>query len=78
MSASTDAPPSFEPHCINLVSIKDSKITNVSLYSSRAEITRAFKFDVRVGLNQVHIAGLPNVLDKDSLKYVNTSPSMTY
>lgn len=52
-----------------MVSVENSQITNVSLYSSRAEITRAFKLDVRVGLNQVNITGLPNVLDKDSLKY---------
>lgn len=51
MTASKDAPPSFEPRAIELVSVNDSKITNVSLYSSRAEITRVFRFEVKVGLN---------------------------
>lgn len=68
MTVGTDVPPSFEPHAINLISEKDSKITNVSLYPSRAEVTRTFKLNVNVGLNQANITGLPNVLDEDSLK----------
>lgn len=71
MSTNTEVPPSFEPHAINLVSVQDSKITNVSLYSSRAEITRVFKFSVKVGLNQVNVSGLPNALDQKSLKYAS-------
>lgn len=71
MGTSTEVPPSFQPHSIELVSVKDSKVTNVSLYSSRAEVTRVFKFDVKVGINFVKISGLPNALEQDSLKYVN-------
>jgi hypothetical protein len=70
-TGSTEAPPPFEPtNVVDLVSIKDSKITNVSLYSGRAEITRLYKFLVKTGLNQVNISGLPNVLDHESLRCV--------
>jgi hypothetical protein len=55
---------------IELVSVKDSKIISVSVYSGRAEITRLFKFTVKSGLNQVAILGLPRVMDRDSLRCV--------
>ncbi|KAJ7788180.1 hypothetical protein B0H14DRAFT_2949554 [Mycena olivaceomarginata] len=64
----TTSPPPFEPSKIELKSIADSKIIAVSLYSTRAEITRLFKFAVKTGQNQVHIAGLPNVLETESLR----------
>lgn len=61
--------PSFPPdNTIELASVKDSKIIGVSVYSSRAEITRLFKFSVKPGLNQVVVLGLPTVLDKDSFR----------
>ncbi|KAJ7101544.1 hypothetical protein B0H15DRAFT_414267 [Mycena belliarum] len=64
-----DHPPAFEPiSAIELQSIKDSKIVAVSLYSSRAEVTRLYKFEVKTGQNQVNIAGLPNVLETESLR----------
>ncbi|TDL13136.1 hypothetical protein BD410DRAFT_833371, partial [Rickenella mellea] len=64
-------PPPFEP--INLVeisSLENSKITGVSLYSGRAEITRLYKFKIKTGQNQVTIIGLPRVLDQSSLRHV--------
>ncbi|KAJ6474414.1 hypothetical protein C8R47DRAFT_1221132 [Mycena vitilis] len=65
----TEQPPDFEPtSSIELQSVADSKIINVSLYSSRAEITRLFKFSVKIGQNQVNISGLPNVLEAESLR----------
>ncbi|KAJ7754602.1 hypothetical protein B0H16DRAFT_1542928 [Mycena metata] len=64
----TDNPPAFEPTGIELQSVTDSTITAVSLYSTRAEVTRLFKFTVQTGQNQVNISGLPNVLDEQSLK----------
>ncbi|KAG6872123.1 hypothetical protein C0995_012777 [Termitomyces sp. Mi166 len=66
----TDAqPPSFQSvNSIELVSTENSKITAVSVYSGRAEITRVFNFEVKTGQNQVTIDGLPNVLDQDSLR----------
>ncbi|KAJ6469143.1 hypothetical protein C8R47DRAFT_1055473 [Mycena vitilis] len=65
----TDQPPAFEPaSSIELQSVADSKIINVSLYSSRAEITRLFKFSVNIGQNQVNISGLPNILEAESLR----------
>ncbi|KAF8213781.1 hypothetical protein K438DRAFT_1957127 [Mycena galopus ATCC 62051] len=64
----TTDPPPFEPSKIELKSVADSKIIAVSLYSTRAEITRLFKFEVKTGQNQVHISGLPNVLESESLR----------
>ncbi|KAJ7038001.1 hypothetical protein C8F04DRAFT_388256 [Mycena alexandri] len=64
----TDNPPAFEPTSIELQSVADSTITAVSLYSTRAEVTRLFKFTVQTGQNQVNISGLPNVLEAESLK----------
>ncbi|KAJ7660443.1 hypothetical protein B0H17DRAFT_954241 [Mycena rosella] len=61
--------PAFKPaSSIELQSVTDSKITGVSLYSSRAEITRLYKFGVKVGHNQVNISGLPNILETESLR----------
>ncbi|KAJ6555017.1 hypothetical protein DFH09DRAFT_1038356 [Mycena vulgaris] len=65
----TEHPPAFEPAgSIELQSGADSKITGVSLYPSRAEITRLYKLAVRTGQNQVNISGLPNVLETESLR----------
>lgn len=64
-----EAPPTFEPvHTLELVSVNDSKIIGVSVYSGRAEVTRLFSFSVHTGQNQVNISGLPNVLDQDSFR----------
>nr|GAT55163.1 predicted protein [Mycena chlorophos] len=65
----SDHPPSFQPtDSIELQSVAASKIIAVSLYSSRAEVTRLFKIAVKTGLNQVNISGLPNVLETESLR----------
>ncbi|KAG5641474.1 hypothetical protein DXG03_005126 [Asterophora parasitica] len=69
MASNVDSPPSFQPiNAIELVSKESSKITGVSVYSGRAEVTRSFKFNVKTGQNQVTVNGLPNVLDRDSLR----------
>ncbi len=47
----------------------DSKITKVRLYTQCAEIVRVCKFKVDAGQNQVHLSGLPKVLDSESLRY---------
>ena len=66
-----EAPPTFQVvNDIELDSVKDSKIVNVSVYSGRAEVTRLFKFAVKTGQNQLTILGLPNVLDRESIKFV--------
>ncbi|KAF8920851.1 hypothetical protein CPB85DRAFT_1372857 [Mucidula mucida] len=44
------------------------KITKVKLYTRCAEIVRVCKFKVDAGQNQVHLLGLPNVLDSESLR----------
>ncbi|KAJ7456145.1 hypothetical protein FB451DRAFT_1143590 [Mycena latifolia] len=64
-----DHPPAFEPtSSIDLQSTADSKITGVSLYPTRAEVTRLYKFAVKTGQNQVNISGLPNLLEAESLR----------
>ena len=68
--AHDDTPPAFEgSHTINLDAQKDSKISSVSLYPDRAEVTRVFRFAVRTGQNQVVITSLPWVMGKESLRY---------
>ncbi|KAJ6498209.1 hypothetical protein DFH09DRAFT_1446849 [Mycena vulgaris] len=64
----TDPPPAFEPSTIDLQSVTDSKVVSVSLYSTRAEVTRLSKFAVKPGLNQVNISGLPSALQIESLR----------
>ncbi|KAF8999144.1 hypothetical protein BDQ17DRAFT_1361423 [Cyathus striatus] len=68
-TASTNNPPPFEAAApIELHSSKDGKITHVSVYSSRAHVTRHFKFPIKFGHNQIIISGLSNVLDDASLR----------
>ncbi|KAF9559709.1 hypothetical protein CPC08DRAFT_708583 [Agrocybe pediades] len=69
MSALPESAPPFEhSNLIQLDSVKDSKVTGVSVYAGRAEVTRFFKFNVKTGQNQVSVLGLPSVLDHDSLR----------
>ncbi|KAF8875319.1 hypothetical protein BD779DRAFT_1563878 [Infundibulicybe gibba] len=68
-SRSADAPPPFDPvNMVEIHSLTDGKIINVNLYSGRAEITRLYKVNARTGQNKFNITGLPNVLDRDSLR----------
>jgi hypothetical protein len=53
----------------------EGKIVNVSLYANRADISRAYRFKVASGQNQVVIFGLPNVLDNSSIRCVDTGYS---
>ncbi|RDB30473.1 Protein F37C4.5 [Hypsizygus marmoreus] len=67
---------------VNLVSVESSRITKISLYTRRAEITRVFSFNVKAGQNQVVISGLPSVLDPEAFKVEGLKgevprPSMT-
>ncbi|KAJ7884203.1 hypothetical protein B0H14DRAFT_2701017 [Mycena olivaceomarginata] len=62
-------PPAFEPlSSIELNSGTDSVIVGVTLYPSRAEVTRHYALSVKTGLNQVKIGGLPSVFDTHSLR----------
>jgi uncharacterized protein (TIGR02231 family) len=61
-------PPPLNPHVTTLSSSTDGKIVNVNLYSGRAEITRLYTFDVRMGMNNVCITELPHVMDQQSLR----------
>ncbi|KAG5637324.1 hypothetical protein H0H81_004970 [Sphagnurus paluster] len=68
-NTSEEHPPTFHAvNSIELSSTEASKITAVSVYSGRAEVTRTFKFKVKTGQNQITVNGLPNVLDQDSLR----------
>ena len=67
--SSTLGTPSLSQHSvIELESIDDSRITDVSVYSGRAEVTRLFCFKLEAGLSQVHINGLPDVMEQDSVR----------
>lgn len=63
-----ELPPVFEQaNIVEIESVQHSKITNINLYPGRAEITRLYKLTVKTGQNTVHIKGLPNVIDQQSL-----------
>ncbi|KDR71858.1 hypothetical protein GALMADRAFT_126825 [Galerina marginata CBS 339.88] len=68
--ATTAAPPSFEAgvNIINLDTTVASKISNVNLYSGRAEISRLYKFAAATGANKLVITCLPDVLENDTLR----------
>jgi len=53
---------------ITLDTATDSKISNINLYSSRAEISRIYKFSVAQGANQLVISNLPDVLQNETLR----------
>ena len=55
---------------LDLSAATDSKITHISLYSSRAEVTRTCTFKIKPGVNKVKLNGLSNDLDTNSLRYV--------
>ncbi|KAJ4487644.1 hypothetical protein J3R30DRAFT_3430068 [Lentinula aciculospora] len=61
-------PTDYAANTITLVSLKDSKLVHVSLYTGRAEIHRQFKFQVLKGHNHLYITGLPNVIEQESLR----------
>ncbi|KAJ3849109.1 hypothetical protein EV368DRAFT_47976 [Lentinula lateritia] len=61
-------PPDHTTNTISLVSVKDSKLLHVTLYTGRAEICRQFKCNVQTGQNQLYITGLPNVIEQESLR----------
>jgi hypothetical protein len=70
----SDVPPAFGPlSTAELVSVDASKITNVSVYVGRAEITRVYTLNVKKGQNMVHIKGLPDAMDRQSLRCVISS-----
>ncbi|KAK2467315.1 hypothetical protein APHAL10511_000550 [Amanita phalloides] len=75
--ATTDQPPAPDSftHVIDLTSTTDSKISAVSVYSSRAEITRIFHAQLKTGQNRVNISGLPNVLYDDSVRLEGRGPA---
>jgi len=70
LQSSTPTPPPSQPvHVIELDSIDKSTISSVSLYSNKAEITRAFTLgSIKKGHTQLIISRLPKVIDKNSLR----------
>ncbi|PPQ89432.1 hypothetical protein CVT25_012811 [Psilocybe cyanescens] len=59
---------SQEINVVELIASENSKITNISLYSGRAEITRLFEVAIKAGQNKVTIIGLPGAFQEDSLR----------
>ena len=77
--AHEDTPPAFEgPNIVNLDAQRDSKISSVSLYPGRAEVTRTFRFSVRTGHNQVVIKSLPALLERETLRYLIRDTHVLY
>ncbi|KAL0067403.1 hypothetical protein AAF712_005632 [Marasmius tenuissimus] len=60
---------------IRLNHAEASKMIAVSLYGTRAEITRSFKFTVKEGQNSIEIEGLPWALIQDSLRVEGRGPA---
>ena len=73
-------PPTYPVSEIKIDSATQGKITNVNLYSSRAEISRAYAVTLASGQNHVVVSGLPNALDKSTLRCVSSpfDPGTTY
>ena len=65
-----DSPQAQPVNVIELVSCTNSAIAGVSVYSSRAEIKRCFTLNIKEGRNRVSISGLPKVLIRDSVRWV--------
>ncbi|KAH6893667.1 hypothetical protein BKA70DRAFT_1200978 [Coprinopsis sp. MPI-PUGE-AT-0042] len=55
-------------HSVELNTLEHGEISSVSVYSAHAEVTRSFKIGLKAGANQVRISGLPNVLNRESLR----------
>ncbi|TDL26898.1 hypothetical protein BD410DRAFT_782988 [Rickenella mellea] len=68
MKTVENPPPFGLTNVMEISSIENSKITGVSLYSGRAEITRLYKLKIKTGQNQVIIKGLPTSIDQSSLR----------
>nr|GAT46058.1 predicted protein [Mycena chlorophos] len=69
--STTSSPPSFVLTTTTLksTSLRDSRITSVSLYASRAEIIRVFNISLATpGHHQLKVVDLPSVLESDTLR----------
>lgn len=65
-------PPTFNA-AVTIIEIpaeKESRITGVTLYTGRAEVTREVRFSVGTGQNKVIINGLSSFLDDTTLRCV--------
>ncbi|KDQ13209.1 hypothetical protein BOTBODRAFT_188728 [Botryobasidium botryosum FD-172 SS1] len=60
--------PETQTNVVQLVSADVSTITGVSLYGSRAEITRIAKIDLEAGQNRITITGLPSAMLEETLR----------
>jgi len=60
---------------IQLDTATDSKISNINLYSSRAEISRIYEFAIAQGVNRLIICNLPDVLENETLSNSTTNPT---
>ena len=55
---------------VELLSKEATTISTVSLYGSRAEITRVARIDLKAGQNRITITGLPDVILDETLRSV--------
>ncbi|KAF8340036.1 hypothetical protein F5887DRAFT_888929 [Amanita rubescens] len=77
--ASNDDQPTPESFARTIdLTTADSKITAVSVYTNRAEVTRCFRIHLGPGQNQVKIRRLPNTLQDDSIRLEGRGPAMIH
>ncbi|KDQ13207.1 hypothetical protein BOTBODRAFT_175812 [Botryobasidium botryosum FD-172 SS1] len=67
-SVASTAVPDARTNVVQLVSADISTIAGVSLYGSRAEITRIAKIDLEAGQNRITITGLPSAMLEETLR----------
>ena len=65
----TENPPEYSSNKVEL-GTADGKITNISLYTGHAEVTRLFKPKVSPGQNKVVISGFASNLNESTVRYV--------
>jgi hypothetical protein len=59
---------------IQISAERQSKITGVTLYGGRAEVTREVQVSVGTGQNKITVTDLSSYLDETTLRYAILSP----
>ena len=70
LSLSSATAPEGRTNVVQLVSTEATSILSVSLYGSRAEVSRVATIDLPAGQNRVTITGLPNAILDNTLRCV--------
>ncbi|KAF8900862.1 hypothetical protein CPB84DRAFT_1815328 [Gymnopilus junonius] len=68
--------PDTAVHALTIDSTTDSTITNISLYTDRAQVTRGYVAVFPAGQTKLTISCLPNVVDHDSIRVEGKGPAI--